>query len=445
MNFYQSSKLIYSIIAIVFLSILFTETIFADINDGLVAFYPFNGDANDHSGNDNHGVVNGAELTTDRFGNSSSAYAFRAEAMDYINVADNTSLQITDTISISVWVRRTRIYGIDNSRDELTTADIILEKGGDWTEGKTNYGISLHTWPSLNYKFYFYFNGGSHGVSGLQDYNWHHYVVVAKNNSKDTKIFIDGILYPIDMIGRDATEVVNMVTTNSDLHIGAQISEWKYYSANIIDEIRIYNRLLLEEEVKNLFNDFHKKCDNLNWKLHNGKEYALTSNYGSWIEAQIESEKCGGNLVTINSLEENTWLINTFFDVYNRSHEGEEMQANVWIGYKFNSQKNKWEWESAEPISYTNIYEKFPQNGSFAYLHISPHPAVGTWNANPTHNDSYNYQPKGIIERTFSGCFSEEHINQAVIIERNKWDANYDGKIGLEEAIKALQITAGID
>ncbi|MBF0232848.1 MAG: hypothetical protein HQK65_07400 [Desulfamplus sp.] len=44
--------------------------------DGLVAEYLFGGNANDSSGNGNHGAVNGATLTTDRFGNSNSAYNF---------------------------------------------------------------------------------------------------------------------------------------------------------------------------------------------------------------------------------------------------------------------------------------------------------------------------------------------------------------------------------
>ena len=43
--------------------------------EGLVAYYPFNGNANDESGFDNHGTVNGATLTSDRFGNDASAYS----------------------------------------------------------------------------------------------------------------------------------------------------------------------------------------------------------------------------------------------------------------------------------------------------------------------------------------------------------------------------------
>ena len=38
----------------------------AEFQHGLKAFYPFNGNANDESGSDNNGTVNGAALTTDR-------------------------------------------------------------------------------------------------------------------------------------------------------------------------------------------------------------------------------------------------------------------------------------------------------------------------------------------------------------------------------------------
>ena len=44
--------------------------------NGLVGWWPFNGNANDESGNGNNGTVNGATLTSDRFGSINSAYSF---------------------------------------------------------------------------------------------------------------------------------------------------------------------------------------------------------------------------------------------------------------------------------------------------------------------------------------------------------------------------------
>src|SRR5437879_4544762 len=46
------------------------------LTNGLIAYYPFNGNANDATGSGNNGIVAGAVLTTDRFNQPSSAYSF---------------------------------------------------------------------------------------------------------------------------------------------------------------------------------------------------------------------------------------------------------------------------------------------------------------------------------------------------------------------------------
>jgi len=86
-------KIIVRQLMIALLSLLFIagnlfiviQTCHAGINDGLVAYYPFNGNANDESGNGNNGTVNGATLTSDRFGNANSAYSFDGVNMRIIN------------------------------------------------------------------------------------------------------------------------------------------------------------------------------------------------------------------------------------------------------------------------------------------------------------------------------------------------------------------------
>ena len=75
----------------------------ADLNDGLVAYYPFNGNANDESGNGNDGSVNGATLTEDRFDNENSAYSFDG-VNDYIVVNDSDDLDNTNKLTISTWI-----------------------------------------------------------------------------------------------------------------------------------------------------------------------------------------------------------------------------------------------------------------------------------------------------------------------------------------------------
>ena len=69
--------------------------------NGLVGWWPFNGNANDESGNGNNGMVNGATLSTDRFGANQSSYAFASG-----QTSITTSLlppTRTGERSISVW------------------------------------------------------------------------------------------------------------------------------------------------------------------------------------------------------------------------------------------------------------------------------------------------------------------------------------------------------
>ena len=75
---------------------------FADLNDGLVAYYPFNGNANDESGNGNDGTVNGATLTEDRCGNANSAYSFDG-ADDYIDIGNTRKTKLSDYY-LSAWI-----------------------------------------------------------------------------------------------------------------------------------------------------------------------------------------------------------------------------------------------------------------------------------------------------------------------------------------------------
>ena len=92
--------------SIVSLFLLFSTSLFngfAQIpKDGLVAHYPFNGNANDMSGNGNHGIIYGATLTTDRCEKPNSAYYF--DGKSYIRVPYSPSLNShTNELTVSFW------------------------------------------------------------------------------------------------------------------------------------------------------------------------------------------------------------------------------------------------------------------------------------------------------------------------------------------------------
>src|SRR5580704_12112208 len=71
------------------------------LTNGLVAYYPFNGNANDASGNGNNGMVFGATLATDRFGNANSAYYFDGISA-YITVPLSNTVFSGD-FTASIW------------------------------------------------------------------------------------------------------------------------------------------------------------------------------------------------------------------------------------------------------------------------------------------------------------------------------------------------------
>ena len=76
-------------------------------SDGLVGYWPFTGNANDASGNGNNGTVNGATLTTDRFGNANSAYSF--DGNDRINLS-LIDLSSYNQMSMDIWIYPTNYY-----------------------------------------------------------------------------------------------------------------------------------------------------------------------------------------------------------------------------------------------------------------------------------------------------------------------------------------------
>ena len=71
--------------------------------NGLIAYYPFNGNANDESGNSNNGNVLGASLSGDRFGNENSAYSF--DGIDDFIVTQNSIASAKQVYTFSFWAK----------------------------------------------------------------------------------------------------------------------------------------------------------------------------------------------------------------------------------------------------------------------------------------------------------------------------------------------------
>ena len=166
--------------------------------NGLVGWWPFNGNANDESGNGNNGSVNGATLSTDRFGNAGRAYSF-----DGIDDSISTSFVGVlgqNSRTIAFWAKTTNTtemcpitYGSNNSGERFNATFNYASQG--LTVGTGNSAITYNTPSSLN------------------DNNWHHYTYVLQQfslpSTQDFQLFQDGILLNLPNHLYNITTLIN--------------------------------------------------------------------------------------------------------------------------------------------------------------------------------------------------------------------------------------------
>jgi RHS repeat-associated protein len=218
-----------------------------NLNEGLVAYYPFNGNANDESGNGNHGTIIGdLNLTSGRTNDINGAYEFSGTNSNYIYVSDNASLNM-DVFTISAWV---------NIPIPQNEGGYIVNKGRDITNGSyrlNTHGIGAQTlYDGVNDATF---------LDMIPSNQW--VLLTGTVNGDIAKSYINGQLI-------DTKTLSNSFTCNSSgepLTIGAHYysgvpSYWIYPLKGKIDEVRIYNRALNDSEIQSLYDgEIPVACD----------------------------------------------------------------------------------------------------------------------------------------------------------------------------------------
>jgi hypothetical protein len=195
--------------------------------EGLMAYYPFNGNANDDSGNGHNGTVYGATLTTDRKGNPNKAYSF--DGSDYIDTSNFSN--ITSNFSISLWIN----WVAGNNMG-------ILQKG-------TGTGGDFHL-ILYNKEVYFRINGLNKEVisttGNMDNGMWRH--IVAIFTETQLKLIIDNSNINI------SSAAVSLNNNYTSITFGRYYSP-SFYLTGLLDDIRIYNRVLTDQEITALYNE----------------------------------------------------------------------------------------------------------------------------------------------------------------------------------------------
>jgi hypothetical protein len=204
--------------------------------NGLVAYYPFNGNANDESGNGNNGTVNGlVSLSSDRNGiiNSSYSWPNSLSSSNYINL-NNLTQFIPNSISISCWIY---LDGSTTNSRIISTGEmglIINQDIGNDVYLKCSYNqAGSQIWPSTFL---------------VSKYVWHHIVFTSNYATNIADFYIDGVHTDTNSGGIATNSSIN------DWNIGRKsISSFDGYGGEI-DDIGIWNRALTACEIKNLYN-----------------------------------------------------------------------------------------------------------------------------------------------------------------------------------------------
>jgi len=214
------------------------------LEEGLMAYYPFNGNADDQSGNGNDGTVTGAALCEDRFGAPYSAYDFDG-VDDYIDlgldVAPGFPLTVAAWILIDTSDKRHLVVNLDDHPDWYygmwlqvglypDPDNPVMVSFGDGTGAGSE---------SRNTKF---------GDSNIPVGTWVHVAGVIRG-AGDMSVFVNGL----DNGGYYSGTASEMAHSGGSSYLGRHKVHMGHEMDGRIDDVRIYSRALSEEEILELY------------------------------------------------------------------------------------------------------------------------------------------------------------------------------------------------
>jgi len=249
--------------SLILFSIVGLSSIVAQVPvNGLVGYWPFNGNADDESGNGNNGTIYGASLTTDRFGNANSAYNFDGSD-DYIFIGQSVPgvLQCTDGITISAWIKPNNfphIMGgiIASQNDFNNTGYSLFVNNYCFDGGGVPGGIHFQMMnTSSGYYSYCYDTYGYTTIS-VPLSMWTHVVAVWSGGDRVIMYFnnikvADWMEWP-GPISYSSNNIFTIGKHDSTMNTDGGNNR---YFNGVIDNIRIYNRALGSIEIYSLYNE----------------------------------------------------------------------------------------------------------------------------------------------------------------------------------------------
>ncbi len=221
------------------LSFALTVSTFAQVpsyvpTSGLDAWFGFNGDANDLSGNGNNATNSGATFTSDRNGNANAAASFNGTTTNYMTIpTPSFTHSPTGAFTYSFWM---------NKQTQTTAAGIVLMSGTS-TSGvfiTLIQGASNFTFGTNKQQSSWFFLSCAHTLNV-----WDHYVTTF--NAGVMKIYKNGVVQ-----GTMTYTHTGATSANIPFYIGKGIASGNNFKGTL-DDIGIWNRELSQTEITALF------------------------------------------------------------------------------------------------------------------------------------------------------------------------------------------------
>jgi gliding motility-associated-like protein len=209
-----------------------------NLNNGLVAFYPFNGNALDEALNGIDGIVNGATLTTDRNNLLSKAFYFDG-VDDFIQLPYSNlyNFPINGAFTISVWIQPTQ-----NNNWPAQALVVKSPPNSNYLASMWNYGTYMFNYKAMGG---FANNNVLNGTT-LFTLNQCWYNIIQTYDNGKWQMYVNGILESSDL---SQTRFILQDGPGSKIALGRKGESSGDYYKGKMDDIRIYNRVINADEV----------------------------------------------------------------------------------------------------------------------------------------------------------------------------------------------------
>lgn len=247
------------IFSISILLIFFASFLFGQINtNGLIGYWPFEGDADDASGNDYHGIVYGAVLGIDRFDNIDNSYVFNG-IDDCIAIYYDEALNINESLTVSYWFKT-----VDPSPNSFSMPVAIAQTYGLrlfytlFNKNSNVYDIMFRLFTNPDNLDSHYNNLNFYTLTkkcNCFDEKWHHFVGVYNHETENAYLYLDNELVDINPVGSFDFQI-NTVPITIGCYMKLDGSGFRGFYKGQIDDVLIYTRALDETEINTLYHYF---------------------------------------------------------------------------------------------------------------------------------------------------------------------------------------------